>query len=580
MTKNMAYKNLNDFIVKLEKQGELIRIKEEVSSELEITEITDRVSKQYGPALLFENVKDSEYPVLMNAFGSTKRMSQALLSDSLDKIGDRIASYLDFEKLFSIKGIISYIPKVLSLVHCIPIPKLRLGKVYLGRRPACQQVIEKEVDLSKIPVLKCWPEDGGRFITLPLVFTKYRKSMRQNIGMYRMQILDKNTTGMHWHKHKDGCGIYSDYQKCGEKMPVSVVIGADPAITYSATAPMPKGISEIFLAGFLRKKSVKMVKCITNDIYVPAESEFVLEGYVDTTEELFEEGPFGDHTGYYSLVDLYPKFHVTCITHRKNAIYPATIVGKPPMEDCYLAKVTERIFLPMLKMIMPELVEINLPLEGVFHNCAIVSIKNSYKGSAQTIMSQIWGSGQMRYTKMIIVVDENTNPHDIKTVKKCILERVRFPDDITISKGPLDALDHSSNEALFGNRVGIDASNTEKKFTDSTIEIVPLKTKKTKAWEGRELAKEMLETSTSRIILIVDADEDITDEKTIMWRLFNNIDAGRDFYYKDKKIAIDATKKITQEGIKRPWPNDIVMDEETKSKVDKIWELLKKDLEK
>lgn len=582
----MAYKNLTDFINRLEREGELIRVTEEVSAELEITELTDRVSKEYGPALLFEHVKDSKYPVLMNAFGTTKRMSESLLADSLDDIGNRVASYIDFEKLFSLKGIIGYIPKLFALIHCIPIRRLRLGKWYLGRRPACQQVIEKEVDLSKIPVLKCWPEDGGPFVTLPLVFTRYKGSISQNIGMYRIQVLDKNTTGMHWHKHKDGAGIYAEYHKKGERMPVSVAIGADPAITYAATAPLPKGISEIFLAGFLRKKSVRMVKCVTNEIYVPAESEFILEGYVDTSEALFEEGPFGDHTGYYSLVDLYPKFHVTCITHRKNAIYPATIVGKPPMEDCYLAKATERIFLPMLKMIMPELVEINLPLEGVFHNCAIVAIKNSYRGAAQTIMNQIWGSGQMRYTKMIIVVDAKTNPYDIDAVKRCILERVSFPGNLTISKGPLDALDHSSNEALFGNRVGIDATGTAVEAQREAIEptgnikIVPLRVPKNSPWEGRALAEEMLACCEDKIILIVDAEEDVTDEATIMWRLFNNIDAGRDFYYKDGRIAVDATKKITEEGIKRPWPHDIVMDEGTKRRVDEIWNSLRGQLKK
>lgn len=570
----MAYRDLNDFMERLEREGELIRIKEEVSADLEITEITDRISKAGGAALLFEKVEGSEYPVLMNAFGTYQRMAKSLNSSSLDEIGERVASYLDFENLLSVKGIFSYIPKLFPLLHCLPIRKHRIGSVTIGRAPACQQVIERDVDLNRIPILKCWPEDGGKFVTLPLVFTKYKNSISQNIGMYRMQVIDKNTTGMHWHKHKDGAGIYESYHKSGSRMPVSVAIGADPAVTYAATAPLPRGISEIFLAGFLRRKSVRMVKCITNDIYVPEESQFVLEGYVDTAEELFWEGPFGDHTGYYSLQDFYPKFHVTCVTHRKNAIYPATIVGKPPMEDCYMAKATERIFLPMLKLIMPELININLPLEGVFHNCAIVSIKNSFRGAAQMVMNQIWGSGQMCYTKMIIIVDEKTDPYDIPAVERAVLERVDFGKDVTISRGPLDALDHSSNEALFGSRVGIDATKEEQHFENAKMQIVRLGEPKTEAWAGRELARKLLKEETDRLLLVVDYEEDAGDKKTIMWRLFNNIDASRDFYYEDGKLAVDATKKCDGEGIKRPWPHDIVMDEETIKKVDEKWDLL------
>ena len=363
----MSYKDLHKFIEELEQHGELTRISAEVSSNLEITEITDRVSKAHGPALLFEKVRGSKYPVLINAMGSYKRMSMGLGVKELDELGALITDYINLGNYLSVKKLMKRIPRLLRLLYVFPSKSRRKGK--------CQEVIEREVDLDTLPVLQCWPEDAGKFVTLPLVFTKDIKTKRQNVGMYRLQILDKTSTGMHWHKHKDGSEIYKGYQESGKRMPVSVALGCDPAITYSSTAPLPPMLDEMMLAGWLRKSRVKMVKCITNDIYVPASAEFILEGYVDPAEELVLEGPFGDHTGYYSLADYYPRFHVTCITHRKAAIYPATVVGKPPMEDCYMAKATERIFLPMLRMIIPEMVDMNLPLEGVFHNCAIVSIK-------------------------------------------------------------------------------------------------------------------------------------------------------------------------------------------------------------
>lgn len=593
----MAYRDLQELIRILEKEGQLVRISEPVSRDLEITEITDRVSKAHGPALLFECVEGSEFPVLTNCFGSEERMSKALLSENLDEIGDRIGEYLKLQNLMSVKGILRYLPRIFSLLHCIPI-----RKPFSVQRPACQQVIQREVDLNKIPVLKCWPKDGGRFITLPLVFTKPVKGMTQNLGMYRMQVLDENTTGMHWHKHKDGAGIYEEYRRLGRKMPVSVAIGADPAVTYASTAPLPKGISEIFLAGFLRKKSVRMVKCITNEIYVPEESQFVLEGYVDTEESLFEEGPFGDHTGYYSLVDWYPKFHVTCITHRRDAIYPATVVGKPPMEDCYMAKATERIFLPVLKLAMPALVNLHLPFSGVFHNCAVVSVKQIYPGAAQTVMHQIWGMGQMRYTKLIIVVDETVDICDREAVLAAVLSNVDFSRDLTFSRGPLDALDHSSDEALIGTRVGIDATRDrdagggetadrmyvnrelqadggERKVSGQLL-VRRLPAPKTKAFEGKRLGEQLLQETDARIILVVDHEEDETDMDTILWRVFNNIDGERDLVIQKGRMAVDATKKLPEEGLKRPWPEDIVMSRDVVQKVDKKWNTLKKYMEK
>ncbi len=446
----MAYKDLQDFIKVLEEENELIRIKAEVSSELEITEIADRVSKKYGKALLFENVKGKDFPVLINAMGTYERMSLALSCENFDDIKDRIDEFIKLADFDGIKGKIKHIPKVAELAYALPV-KVPKGK--------CQEVINHNPDLTKIPVLKCWPEDGGEFVTLPIVITKDPKTGVQNMGMYRMQIYDKNTTGMHWHLHKDGKEIYTDHKELGiTKMPVSVALGCDPAITYSATAPLPKFIDEVMFAGFLRKRSVSLVKSVTNDIYVPASAEFIIEGYVDVTEDLKTEGPFGDHTGYYSIADKYPVFHVTCITHRKNAVYPTTIVGKPPMEDCYMGKATERIFLALLKMQYPEIVDMSFPLEGVFHNCVIVSIKKSYPLHGKKIMNSIWGLGQMMYTKMIIVVDENVDPSNYSEVIWKLFNNIDAKRDLVISEGPLDALDHSSNYANFGNRLGIDAT--------------------------------------------------------------------------------------------------------------------------
>ena len=350
----MSFKDLQTFIKDLEKKGELVRIKAEVDPELEITEITDRVSKNYGPALLFENVKGSKYPVLINAMGTYERMAMALGVEKINDIGDGISEFIDMSNYLGLMNKFKSLPKLSRMASVFPIK--------LPTKGACQEVINHDPDLNELPILKCWPEDGGKFITLPLVTTIDPETGIQNMGMYRMQVYDKNTTGMHWHWHKDGREIYEQYRKLGGIMPISVVLGCDPAITYAATSPLPKMIDEMMLAGYLRKFPINMVKSITNDIYVPADAEFVIEGYVDVNEELRREGPFGDHTGYYSLADDYPVFHVTCITHKKNPVYPTTVVGKPPMEDCYMGKATERIFLPLLKMLNPEIVDINFPL--------------------------------------------------------------------------------------------------------------------------------------------------------------------------------------------------------------------------
>ncbi len=564
----MSNKDLQHFIKQLENLGQLQIIDVNVSPELEITEIADRVSKSNGKALLFTNVKNSKYPVLINAMGSYERMSLGLGAKNLDDIGSELEKYLNLENYLSIKKLFKSIPRLLRLLYVFPIKSLFKG--------TCQEVVERDVNLNTIPVLKCWPEDAGRFITLPLVFTKESDSKKQNVGMYRMQILDETTTGMHWHKHKDGSEIYKGYKNKKQKMPVSVALGCDPAITYSSTAPLPKMIDEMMLAGYLRKSNVKMVKCITNDIYVPADAEIILEGYVDTEEDLVLEGPFGDHTGYYSLADYYPKFHVTCITHKKNAVYPTTIVGKPPMEDCYMAKATERIFLPMLKMVMPELIDLNLPFEGVFHNLAIVSINNKYQGCAQKIMNSIWGMGQMMYTKLIVVVDENVDVQNLQQVKDAVLNNVEI-NNLVFSQGPLDALDHSSNEALFGYRLGVDATS-KKLLSDNknngqteiknSYHIISID--KNSPNQGKEALKEFMKNHQDKFVIVVDSVSP-KNLSIVMWKLFNNIDANRDLIFMDGKIGVDATKKLKEEGLTRDWPKDIEMSEEIKQYVNERW---------
>ena len=448
----MAYRDLGHFIEELEKAGELVRIKEYVDPKLEISEITDRVSKKYGPALLFENT-GYDYPVLINSMGTEKRMAMALGVESLDEIGGEIEDlfktltgpkdgWLDKLKLLPKLGAIaSWMPKVIS------------GK------GSCQEVIISDPDITKFPVLTCWPEDGGPFLTLPIIHTKDPLTGIRNVGLYRMQVFGPKLTGMHWHRHKVSARHFNEYKKLGKIMPVAIALGGDPVYTYSATAPLPDGVDEYMLAGFLRKKKVELVQCITQDCQVPADAEIIIEGYVDPAEDFILEGPFGDHTGYYSLADYYPKFHITAITHKKNPVYPATIVGIPPQEDAWIGKATERIFLAPIKMTMvPEIVDMVLPVEGVFHNLVIVKIKKDYPGQAIKVMNSLWGAGQMMFTKMMIVVDGDVNIHDNIEVAKYISSNVRPDLDLFLTQGPTDVLDHSCSTMAFGGKLGIDGT--------------------------------------------------------------------------------------------------------------------------
>lgn len=446
----MPYKDLQDFLKHLDKNGELKRIDAELDPYLEIAEVTDRVCKKFGPALLFQKVKGSRFPVLTNMYGSYKRMNMALDSENLDALGERIHEYLEIERPDGIIKKLQMIPKLSKLTNIFP------DHV---KRGACQDVVltGDDVDLSILPVLTTWPGDAGPFITLPVVYTKNPETGVRNAGMYRMQVYDKNTTGMHWHRHKGGAYHYHLAEKLGKRLEVAVALGPDPAVTYAATAPIPDEIDEMLFAGFLRNQPVELIKCKTVDLEVPATSQFVLEGYVDPKERR-REGPFGDHTGYYSLADDYPVFHVTAITHRNDAIYPATLVGPPPMEDCFMGKATERLFLPLIKKQLPEVVDMNLPLEGVFHNLCFVSIDKRYPGQARKVMYALWGMGQMMFTKIIVVVDKNINVQNVSEVLWRIGNNVDPRRDIAILEGPLDALDHASPLAFYGGKMGIDAT--------------------------------------------------------------------------------------------------------------------------
>ncbi len=453
----MAFQDLREFIDLLEQRHLLKRIKTEVDPELEITEITDRVSKMKGAknvALLFENVRGSSMPVLMNAFGSYERMALALGVEKLDDVADDLRDMLKIPYISPQNKFMAMTQILPKIKNAIKFPK------YVKNAP-CQEVINTEnPSLDELPILKCWPQDGGPFITLPLVFTKNPATGKRNVGMYRLQKYDSRTTGMHWHIHKNGAENFRDTKAAGgEKIECAVAIGTDPVLTYAATAPLPRDVDEMIFAGFLRHERVELVKCKTVDIEVPATAEIILEGYV-RTDEVRSEGPFGDHTGYYSLADDYPVFHITAITHRRDAIYAATVVGRPPMEDCYIAKATERIFLPLLQQMLPEIVDINMPLEGVFHDCVLVSIKKQYPMHARKVMHALWGMGQMMNVKMIIVVDAHVDVQDVSQVAWRVFNNIDAEHDLEIVHGPLDVLDHSSPMAKWGAKLGIDATKT------------------------------------------------------------------------------------------------------------------------
>jgi len=448
----MAYDGMAEFVSTLESRGELVRVTRRVNPVLEVSAIADRVMKAGGPALLFEQVGDSKFPLVINAYGSRARMSLALGTPDLEDHARAIEALLNMRPAMNAVGLAQLAEALPELAHVPPRP------TGTGR---CQDVVLEgdEVDLGLLPVLTSWPDDGGPFLTLPNVITRDPASGARNIGMYRMQVLDRNTTAMHWQVHKTGARHFRAARERGlTRLDVAVALGGDPALTYAATAPLPDGIDEWMLAGFLRKSAVKTVRCKTVDLEVPADADFVLEGYVDPREALVDEGPFGDHTGYYTPRDKFPRFHVTAITHRTDAVYPCTIVGPPPMEDAWLGKATERIFLPLLRTLFPEIVDMNLPIEGAFHNLVLVSIKKQYPRHASRIAHGLWGSGQMSFSKVICVVDDDVDVQNVAEVAWRLLANLDPRRDVSFADGPIDQLDHGANQALFGGKVAIDGT--------------------------------------------------------------------------------------------------------------------------
>ncbi|MHB8177493.1 MAG: menaquinone biosynthesis decarboxylase [Vulcanimicrobiaceae bacterium] len=443
----MPFDTLRAYVEALRKAGELAVVDAPVDRRLEVAEIADRVMKAGGPALLFTHVRGSKVPVLINAFGSQRRMAMAFGAGSLEEVAQRLRALLAFTPPGE-----GFFEKLGALRALAPLANAVPRTVAHG---SCQDVVLRTPDLSKLPVLTTWPLDGGPFITLPLVITADPRSGRYNIGMYRMQVYNARETGMHWQRHKHGRAHADAW---GKKIPVAVAIGADPVLTYAATAPLPPVLDEYAFAGILRGAPVKLVAAKTVPLKVPADAEFILEGYVDN-EDLRSEGPFGDHTGVYSLADRYPTFHVTAMTHRRNPIYAATLVGKPPMEDAWIGKATERIFLPFLQMVLPEVVDMNLPVEGGFHNLAIVSIRKAYPGHAKKVMNALWGLGHMMMlTRMLVIVDADVDVQDPRTVAWFVLNNLAPERDVVLMPGPVDDLDHGSYNVAYGTKLGIDAT--------------------------------------------------------------------------------------------------------------------------
>lgn len=458
----MAWQDLREFVDHLERRGRLRRVRAPVSAELEITEITDRVCK--GPAegnvaLLFERVEGAEMPVLVNAFGSAERMAWALGVERLDELGERLTRLLEAR----MPG--TFAERLARLGTLIDVA--RAGPRHVDAAP-CQEVVETaSPTLRGIPVLRCWPGDAGPFVTLPCVFTRDPRTGARNVGMYRLQVFDERTLGMHWQTHK---GSAEHHRQADATMPVAIALGGDPALIYAASAPLPPGLDEVVFAGWLRGSGVEMVKCRTIDLEVPAQAEIVLEGRVDPAERRLE-GPFGDHTGYYSIAREYPVFHLTAVTRRARPIYPTTIVGRPPQEDYWLGKATERLFLPLVRLMLPEVVDIDMPAEGVFHNLVVVSIRKRYPGQARKVMAGLWGMGLMALAKTIVVVSERVNVHDRSEVAWRATGNIDPRRDLMILEGPMDDLDHAALRHRFGGKLGVDA--TDKGPMDDVVQPWP-----------------------------------------------------------------------------------------------------------
>jgi 4-hydroxy-3-polyprenylbenzoate decarboxylase len=613
----MAYRNQQHFIDTLEKAGELVRIKTYVNPKLEIAEITDRVSKTSdgGKALLFENT-GYQFPVLMNAYGSERRMCLALGVNKLDDIAKEIEDlfHLLSSPKESILDKLKLLPKLGQFASWMP-------KVKSGRGECQEVIISESPDIGLLPVITCWPKDGGPFVTLPVIHTKDPNTNSRNVGMYRMQVFGPQLTGMHWHKHKVSAKHFSEYKKLGKRMPVAVALGGDPVYAYSATAPLPENVDEYMLAGFLRKKKVELVKCITQpDIEVPADADFVIEGYVDPNDELIWEGPFGDHTGYYSLPDFYPRFHITAITHKKNAVYPATIVGIPPQEDAWLGKATERIFLAPIKMTMvPEITDMDMPVEGVFHNLVITQIKKEYAGQGQKVMNAMWGAGQMMFNKILVLADTGVRIQDYTALAQYVFRNLNPATDLYFSQGPMDVLDHSCSKLGFGGKMCIDGTKKFEEEVDDSFQLVNstagidenllkgkfpeihhintrllemqipcllVSVEKNRRGHIRELHHQLCdlrEMEAIKMVLYVEHTVDARDLPVALWRFCNNLDPKRDHHLVQRSsfsndaktfacMGLDGTIKTKEfDNFQRDWPNIIVADDTTIASVDAKW---------
>lgn len=600
----MAYKRLDEFIVRLEQAGEIIRIKTPVSAELEITEITDRVSKlphNKNKALLFENVEGSKFPLAINLFGNPRRAAWAMGVDDLDELNQRLGKLIDLKLPKGMSAMMGRAGEVFSALRSVG-----LGPSKVKKSPVQEVVITENPDVNILPILKCWPNDGGKYITMTSVITRDPSSGIRNVGMYRVQVYDGQTLGLHWQRHKGG----KEHQESGkdvqrQQIPVAIVLGGDPAEMWCGSAPLPPNVDEYLLAGWLRGRPVEFVKCVSQDLEVPADAEIVIEGWFDPNEHR-TEGPFGDHTGFYTPPDLFPVMHVTAITHRADAIYPTTIVGKPPMEDVWMGKATERLFLPLMKLFMGEIVDVNMPPEGVFHNLVIVSIKKRFPGHAQKVMYGLWGLGLMMLTKGFIIVDAEVDVQDLNAVAQEIINNVDWQRDVTIVDGAVDQLDHSAIQDSYGGKIGLDATRSTKaefltpfptpapipndavnalvgqnwRETHGTLLVALDKTQQT----PKAAMRALWEICPDYNIVILDHDVDVNNLSDVAWRTLGNVDWRRDseistgaidhYAPADSKrghIGIDATSKNAADGHPRGWPEELFMSPEIVERVDQKW---------
>lgn len=597
---------LQDFINAFLAKGLLKEEKKFVDPHLQMAEYVDRMSKKKhgGQAVFFRNT-GTDFPVVMNLMGSDERLANILRCGSIQEVGEKVQSLANLFMNPAKSGKFKLIKTLFKLT------RIRPRHV---RKGICQQNRMPVPDLTKLPIIQCWPHDGGRFITLPVVHTIDPETGKRNVGMYRMQVFDSKTTGMHWHMHKDGASHFQKYKNRGEKMPVAVTLGGDPVYTYAATAPLPKDVDEYLLAGFLREEAVKLVSCVSQPLRVPADADIVLEGYVDPQEDLAWEGPFGDHTGFYSHADWYPKFHLTAITYKNNAVYPATLVGIPPQEDFYIARATEILFLPVLQnTILPELHDMHIPGPGVGHNLTLFSFRKAYPGHALKMMHALWGAGQMMFNKVLIAFDVDMALTDYHELIKIIVQEVDIESDIFLNQGPLDVLDHATSLQAFGGKLFIDAThkpiNKEDKKRDSVVDndvpydlltlkqtsrailqakqflldeekylpflAVSVDMEQDPAWETKLLNALKEKAYYPMLLVVLDDVELEVDLYTLLWFILSHIDPNLDLRKKSinaahKCLWLDATKKEKRSVKGEKWPAVVLSDSNTINQVDKI----------